>query len=100
MNQLALQLSERCASKAARVSDFDKDGAATFVLGWLRRHGRMSGEIATDAAKEHGFRPHDDRAFGAVFGSLSRRKLIRAVGYTERTKGHGTGGARIWEANS
>ena len=92
------EAAERCAAKAERVADFDREGARRFVLGWLRRHGRLSGEIVVDAAREHGYRPHDDRAFGAVFQSLARRGEIRHVGYTERRKGHGTGGARIWEA--
>lgn len=85
-----------CVEKAERVAQFDADGARTFVIGWLRRHGQMSGEALTDACKAHGFRPHDDRAFGAVFGVLVRRNEIRCVGSCERTKGHGTAGGRVW----
>lgn len=87
---------QACADKAARVSDFDAEGARDFVLGWLARHGQQSGEALTNAAIEHGYRPHDQRAFGPVFGSLSRKGLIRCVGYCERQKGHGTAGGRIW----
>jgi hypothetical protein len=105
--QLALDMTPRevgeqsaraCASKAERVSDFDTAGAGRFILGWLARYGQMSGEQLVDAAQQHGHRPHDARAFGAVFGSLSRRNLIRCVGYCEREKGHGTAGGRVWEA--
>lgn len=86
-----------CEAKAVRVADFDSDGAGKFVLGWLARHGAMSGEAVTDAAKEHGYRPHDDRAFGPVFARLSRRGEIRCAGFCERAKGHGTDGGRLWE---
>lgn len=89
------QAAQACADKAERQG-FDTEGARRFILSWLARHGDMSGEALTDAAKEHGFRPHDDRAFGAVFGPLSRRGLIRCVGFCERERGHGTAGGRIW----
>lgn len=92
------ELAELCAEKASRVADFDAEGARRFVLGWLRRHGAMSGEALTDAAIEHGYRAHDARCYGAVIGALSRRGAIRCVGYCERRKGHGTSGGRVWEA--
>jgi hypothetical protein len=31
-----------------------------------------------------------------VFGRLSRRGVIRTVGFCMRAKGHGTAGGRIW----
>lgn|SRR4051812_26637212 len=98
MIQIAMDLSTACADKAERVAEFDRKGAADFILGWLRRHGPLPGEDCTDAAKAHGFHPHDDRAFGAVYGALVRRNLIRHAGYCERRKGHGTAGGRIWQA--
>jgi hypothetical protein len=107
LNQLTIDFDARaegnrqadaCTDKATRVSGFDREGAADFILGWLRRHGAMSGEALTDAAKLHGFRAHDDRAFGSVYSGLARRNLIRCVGFGTRTKGHGTGGLRIWAA--
>lgn len=91
-------LGELCASKAERVTGFDREGARKFILGELVRHGQMTGEALTDSAKAAGYRPHDDRAFGAVFGALVKRGLIRTIGYATRVKGHGTGGARIWVA--
>jgi hypothetical protein len=107
MTQLAFDLSPReagetaaaaCESKARRVSDFDSEGASRFIFGELVRHGPQSGETLTDSAKAHGYRPHDDRAFGGVFMRLARRKQIRCVGTCERRKGHGTSGGRVWEA--
>jgi hypothetical protein len=86
----------RCAAKAVRVASFDTEGARQFILGWLRTHGATPGEVLTNAAKENGFRPHDDRAFGAVYGALSRQNLIRCVGSCDRVKGHGTAGGRVW----
>ena len=88
----------RCAAKAVRVASFDTEGARRFILEWLCHHGPTSGEVLTNAAKERGFRPHDDRAFGAIYGALSRQKLIRCVGSCDRTKGHGTSGGRVWAA--
>lgn len=87
----------RCTDKAERVSDFDAEGAMKFVHGYLVRHGQQPGEALVNAAKAHGFRPHDDRAFGTVFATLARRGLIRHMGYCERVKGHGTAGGRLWD---
>lgn len=86
----------RCVAKAVEVAKFDTEGARKFVLSQLVRHGDMSGEALTDSAIKHGYRPHDSRAFGPVFGVLSKRGLIRCVGYGQRAKGHGTAGLRIW----
>jgi hypothetical protein len=33
-----------------------------------------------------------------VFARLAQAGAIEAVGYTERKKGHGTAGGRIWRA--
>jgi hypothetical protein len=90
------QLGEACLDKAKRVSDFDTEGAQRFILGQLDRFGQASGEDLVNACKAHGFRPHEDRAFGPVFATLSRRGLIRCVGYVERAKGNGTAGGRVW----
>lgn len=73
------------------------DGRLYAVLfeGGLLKMGRAR---SVDAAIAHGYRPHDQRAFGSVFGTLSRRNLIRCAVYCERSKGHGTAGGRVWEA--
>lgn len=88
--------SEACAAAAVRRG-WDASGAREFVLEFLRRNGSGSGEQIVNAAKKEGFIPHDDRAFGAIFGALSKAKLIRCVGTGCRSKGHGTMGLRWWE---
>ena len=85
-----------CMEKAQEVSGFDPDAAATFIVGLLRDGGPQPGEELTNAAVEHGYRPHDQRAFGPVYAGLVRRGVIRCVGFCERKKGHGTAGGRIW----
>lgn len=92
------RMAQACEEKAERVADFDGAGAGRFIVGWLRRYGPTSGEALVNAAIEHGFRPHDQRAYGGVFSRLSKAKEIRAVGYCLREKGHATGGGRIWSA--
>lgn len=67
------------------------------ILAHLRVVKRCSGEELVNVARAKGARPHDDRAFGGIFQSLSRGKLIRHAGYCLRTKGHGTAGGRLWE---
>lgn len=106
MTQLALTLDEprargdtaaaRCLDKAERVSDFDTEGARFYILGYLQKHGQQSGETLTNAAKNAGFVPHDDRAFGPIYAGLVRKNFIRCVGYCERQKGNGTAGGRVW----
>ena len=85
-----------CLDKAQRTASFDSEGAARFIAGWIERHGPQPGEKLTNAAVEHGYRPHDQRAFGPVYAGLVRRGVIRCVGFCERTKGHGTAGGRVW----
>jgi len=86
---------ELCLDKAERAA-FDSAGASRFILGQITRHGATSGEDLVDAAKLHGFRPTDDRAFGPIFAALVRKNLIRSLGYCERVKGNGTAGCRLW----
>lgn len=86
----------RCAEKAERTTGFSTDGARHWVLEHLERHGATSGEDLVDGLRENGFTPHDDRAFGVVFGGLSREKRIEKYGFAERRKGHGTYGAIVW----
>lgn len=85
---------ESCAG-AAEARGWDRGAAAEFILSYLGRHGPTPGEVlVTEAAKAH--TPHDARAFGAVFLSLSRRGLIEKCGYARRAKGHGTHGGLVW----
>ncbi len=73
--------------------------ATQHVIGYLSEHPQASSEDITDSCKKAGILPKDDRAFGAVYAYLSRRKTIRVVGWCFRRKGHGTAGGRLWEIN-
>jgi hypothetical protein len=87
---------QRAADRAERESDGFRERAQAFVLGYLAQHGVSSGELITDAAKLAGIQPPDDRAFGPVYGALSRSGKIVAAGFCARIKGHGTAGGRLW----
>lgn len=85
-----------CIKKAQQTAPDFAQKAERAILEHLRAVGRCSGEELTDIAKLKGAIPHDDRSFGAVFRSLSRRGVIRTVGYCARVRGHGTAGGRVW----
>lgn len=106
MNQLALNLDPRqageiagqmCIDKAHRTDPQFSKKAEVAILNHLRTVGKASGEDLTNIARAHGAIPTDDRAFGPVYASLSRRGLIRTAGYCMRARGHGTAGGRVWE---
>jgi hypothetical protein len=86
----------RAADRTERADGGFRESAQAFVLGYLAQHGVSSGELITDAAKLAGIRPPDDRAFGPVYGTLSRSGKIVAAGFCARVKGHGTAGGRLW----
>lgn len=86
-----------CLEKAERTTGFDASAARDAILTILVKACRpMSGEELVDACQAMGLVPHDARAFGPVFAVLKRRRLIEAVGFAARQKGHGTAGARLW----
>lgn len=85
-----------CENKARRIDPEFSEKAERAILAHLQAVGQASGEDLTLIAKAHGAVPHDDRAMGPVFQRLSRRGLIRTVGFCMRSKGHGTAGGRIW----
>lgn len=91
------EAAQACLQKAEAVAGFDAEGAGKFILGWIRRYGPTPGESLVRAAKEHGFRGHDDRCYGPVF------KRLLAAGSVEvlrsdlpRERGHGTSGGRLY----
>lgn len=86
---------EACAKKAER-SGFDAEKAGDFILAQLKANGPTPGETLVTDASRAGFICHDQRCWGPVFGRLSRRGLIRTVGFCLRSKGNGTAGGRIW----
>ena len=89
---------EACLAKAERVAGFDADKARAAVLDLLADGQPRTGEEIVDHCQRLGVVPHDARAFGPVFGVLARRGLIATVGFAARRKGHGTAGARVWQA--
>lgn len=85
-----------CAEKAERHG-WDKAGARACILTALEEVGDdMSGEALVEWARELGYEPHDDRAFGPIFASLLRAGLIVRVGECPRRKGNGTRGGSIY----
>lgn len=91
----------RAAGDAALVTVAENAGedfmvrAREFVLDFLKR-GPTPGEELTEACKAAGIKPHNDKAFGAVYCGLSRDKLIVFAGECPRRKGHGCRGGSIW----
>lgn len=89
-----------CADKAERTTAFCTVAARHWVLNHLQANGPQWSEAIVRAARDTGretLMPHDGRAFGAVFGALSRGGWIvclRADGV--RSNGRGTSGARLW----
>ena len=90
------QAAAACLAKAQRSDPLFSQRAATAILNHLRAVGQASGEELVDIAIAHGAHAPDQRAFGAVFAGLSRRGLIRTVGFCLRSKGHSTAGGRVW----
>lgn len=97
---VARALGEAAAQLAVDRAEREAPGfsarAQAFVLDYLATHGTASGEDITDACKAAGITPPEDRAFGAVYSTLSRRGLIVFAGFCARRKGHGTAGGRLW----
>lgn len=72
--------------------------AKAFVIDYLTQHPNGAhGEDITDACKNAGIIPHDDRAFGPVYMRLSRMGLIQKIAHAPRAKGHATSGGNIWQ---
>lgn len=91
------EAAQACLQKAESGAGFDADGAGKFIVGWLRRYGPTSGEILVRAAKEHGFRGHDDRCYGPVFKRLLATGSVKVLrSDLPRERGHGTSGGRLY----
>lgn len=89
-----------CFAKAEQIDPDFSTKAEAAILAHLRTVGQCPGEDLTEIAKAHGAVPHDDRAFGAVYQSLSRRGPIKTVAFCLRKRGHGTAGGRVWGLQS
>lgn len=99
--QLELALSARDEALSAHETSLPGswlEDACNAALRVLRRIGPATGEEVVDRLKGEGWAVRDDRAFGAVFGRLSRDGQIQRGGYARRLKGHGTAGAIVWRA--
>lgn len=95
--QEGVEAAEACLAKAEDVAGFDAEGAGKFIVGWLRRYGPTSGESLVRAAKEHGYRPHTDKAFGPVFKRLLATGSVKVLrSDLPRERGHGTSGGRLY----
>lgn len=79
-----------------KASDGFLKRAGEFVLHFLAG-GPMSSEDLTDACKAAGIVPAEDRHFGVVYATLSRRGQIVKAGVCDRRKGNGTTGGNIWK---
>ena len=88
---------DACVEKAERVAGFEPDGAGKFIVSWIVRYGPTSGEALVRAAKEHGYRGHDDRCYGQVFQRLLKNNQIRVLrSDLPRERGHGTSGGKLY----
>jgi hypothetical protein len=88
----------RAADRAERKAPGFGDRARAFAVEFLKKYGTASSESITNACKAAGITPEsDDRAFGGVYFSLARRGYITYVGPCTRTRGHGTGGGRLYQ---
>ena len=96
LGQEAMERAEANANE--HVADFSSRALAHIqtVARSLGPDGRVRGEDLVNGAKVAGIRPHDDRAFGAVFQKAVREGLIVPVGFAPRVKGHGTAGGRVY----
>ncbi|MBN9410853.1 MAG: hypothetical protein J0H69_17045 [Burkholderiales bacterium] len=92
--QAGMQLSLLAALD--RSPDF-AEVAKTAILRHLRDNGATAGEDLVEVARAHGAHAKDDRAFGGIFHSLSRKNLIRCLrSDLPRKRGHGTSGGKLW----
>jgi len=89
-NRILEAIDAKTGSEFAHLAD-------AFVLAFLRRQGPASGETITNACKEAGIVPADDRHFGPCFRRLSHAGDIVRGGFTMRTRGHGAPGI-VWKA--
>jgi len=77
--------------------------AREHIVAYLKANGSASGEDLTDSCKAADIVPHNDKAFGPVYMSLSRAGVIEKDMSTPpgpRRKGHCSGVAWRWKLKS
>lgn len=94
--KLGTEAGMRCLDKAAANDPEFKTRALDFIVAHVREKGRVAGEDVTLAAVNAGIKPHDLRAFGSIYATALRRKLIRVVAYVPRVRGHGSAGGKVY----
>ena len=93
---LGTEAGQACTDKQESVTRGFGEQAFAFIVEYIKVHGPISGELVTNAAKVYGIRPADDRSFGSIYARALRENKIQVVGTTNRIKGHGTAGARVY----
>lgn len=83
------------AAEESRTPGF-AELARQFVLSYLGNVPRASGEDLVDAAADAGIVATEPRAWGPIFGALSRDGRIAKDGFCQRRKGHATAGGLLW----
>lgn len=104
--QMTFEDAERAKSEAMRRVESNaedycptfKEMACLFAVKFLAQNGPHSSEDISIACMAAGIVPHDQRAFGPVYGALSAQGKIVRAGYCQRKKGHNTSGGIIWMA--
>jgi hypothetical protein len=92
------EICQALTTKAEKLS-FDTSGARRFVVDYLKKYGATSSEKIVLEARDFGFQPHDERAWGGVFGVLSRNdEIVCLRADLPRRRGHGTSGGKLWRA--
>ena len=95
--KLGAQAAEAAAKKAKKVDPLFVEKACAHILKRLEG-GTRTGEELVDSCIAAGIKPHDARAFGAVFLRLTHQRLaVSRISLQPRRKGHGTAGLREWE---
>lgn len=94
--KLGTEAAERCTEKAAANDPMFRIRALEFIVAYVKKYGEVSGETATLAAVHAGIKPHDQRAFGAVYQQALREKQLRIVGSVKRVRGHGSDGGKLY----
>jgi hypothetical protein len=96
--RLGDEAGQRCRGKADEACPGFSGRAFAFLERYARERTTFNGEDATNAAKQSGIRPSDDRAFGPIYAKLIRDNVIRVVAFVPRVKGHGSMGGKVYAA--